>query len=69
LASGSGAQPQPDQKLDGQQLRFFDRLAAVTRHPDKSFAEFRRLYQEDDRVPVSSTIFNVILNRRETAEM
>ncbi|HEY5778342.1 MAG TPA: hypothetical protein VIT00_06360, partial [Terrimicrobiaceae bacterium] len=60
-----GAQPQPDQVLNDEQLAFFDRLAAITREPDQSFEELRRLYEEDDRVRVPQTVFNAILNRPE----
>lgn len=60
-----GAQPQPDQVLNDEQLPFFDRLAANTREPDQSFEELRRLYEEDDRVRVPQTVFNAILNRPE----
>ena len=47
------------------QLALFDRLAALTRAPDASFAELRALYEEDDRLHVPATVFNAVLNRPE----
>jgi hypothetical protein len=60
-----GAMPRPDEPLRHDQLAFFDRLAALTRAPDSSFAELRRLYEGDDRVRVPATVFNAVLNRPE----
>ena len=40
-----GAMPQPDESLTDEQLAFFDRLAALTRAPDSSFAELRSFMQ------------------------
>jgi len=61
-----GAMPRPDQRLDDDQLAFFDRLAALTRAPDESFEEVRGLFEEDERLRVPATVFNAILNRPET---
>ena len=58
-----GAMPRPDEPLQHDQLAFFDRLAALTRAPDSSFAELRRLYEGDDRLRVPATVFNAVLNR------
>ena len=58
-----GAQPAPESEFD---LSFFDELAALTRDPDRTFAELRRHYDEDDRLRVPSTVFNA-LNRRPEA--
>ncbi len=60
-----GAQPPTDQALNDEQLAFFDRLAAITREPDASFEELRKLYANDDRVRVPETVFNAVLNRPE----
>jgi hypothetical protein len=60
-----GAMPPPNQPLQNDQLAFFDRLAALTRTPDSSFAELRRLYEGDDRLRVPATVFNAVLNRPE----
>ena len=60
-----GAMPRPDQRLDDDQLAFFDRLAALTRAPDESFDELRGLFQEDERLRVPATVFNTVLNRPE----
>ena len=58
-----GAQPAPESEFD---LSFFDELAALTRDPDRTFAELRRHYHADDRLRVPSTVFNA-LNRRPEA--
>ncbi len=60
-----GAMPKPDTQLDARQLRYFDRLAALTRDPDASFAELMTLYQNDERVRVPRVVFNVITNHPE----
>jgi hypothetical protein len=61
-----GAQPRPGETLDRRHLAFFDRLAALTRAPDASFAELRRFYEEDERLQVPSRIFNARLDRAES---
>jgi Transglutaminase-like superfamily len=58
-----GAQPQPRAEFD---LAFFDGLAALTRDPDRTFAELRRRYDADDHLRVPPTVFNA-LNRRPEA--
>jgi Transglutaminase-like superfamily len=60
-----GAMPRPDEPLQDDQLAFFDRLAALTRAPDSSFAELCNLYEQDDRLRVPATVFNAVLNRPE----
>lgn len=60
-----GAMPGPDGLLTDDLLAFFDRLAALTRVPDASFAELRALYEEDERLRVPATVFNAALNRSE----
>ncbi len=61
-----GAMPKPDTQLDARQLRYFDRLAALTRDPDASFAELMALYHDDEGVRVPPVVFNVITNHPET---
>jgi hypothetical protein len=60
-----GAQPRPDSSLDGDQLAFFDRLAALTHVPDETFRELRLLYESDDRIRVPATVFNALRRREE----
>jgi hypothetical protein len=60
-----GAMPRPDEPLQDDQLALFDRLAALTRAPDSSFAELCNLYEQDDRLRVPATVFNAVLNRPE----
>jgi hypothetical protein len=60
-----GAMPGPDEPLQDDRLAFFDRLAALTRAPDSSFAELRGLYEADDRLSVPATVFNAVLQRQE----
>jgi hypothetical protein len=57
--------PRPGTPLQDDQLGFFDRLAALTREADASFDEVRRLYENDDRLRVSPTVFNAMLNCQE----
>ncbi len=57
-----GAQPTPESEFG---LALFDEVAALTREPDRTFAELRRRYDADDlRVP--PTIFNALDRRLET---
>jgi len=60
-----GAQPRQDEELDAEQLAFFDQIAALTREPDPSFDELRKLGEGDDRVRVPAMVFNALLNRSE----
>jgi hypothetical protein len=60
-----GAMPGPDEPLQNDQLALFDRLAALTRAPDASFAELRALYEGDERLRVPATVYNAVLNRTE----
>jgi hypothetical protein len=60
-----GASPKPTDKLDEDQLAFFDRLAALTHNPDAWFDDLRTLYEKDDRLRVPPTVFNSMLNRPE----
>lgn len=61
-----GAQPRPNEKLDDDQLSFFDRVGALTQDPDNSLGELRRLFDTDERVRVTSVVFNSLLNRSES---
>lgn len=61
-----GAIPRSSEPLNDDQLTFFDRLAALTRAPDTSFAELLALYESDDRLHVPATVFNEVLNCLET---
>ncbi len=61
-----GAMPKPNEQLtDEQQLALFDRLATLTRAPDASFTELRRVYETDDRLRVPASVLNWVLNRSE----
>jgi len=60
-----GAMPKPNEALDQDRLAFFDRLAQLTRNPDASFDELRKVYAADDRLRVPDTVFNFLLNRAE----
>jgi hypothetical protein len=44
---------------------FDRRLATLTRAPDASFEELRRLYPGNDRLRVPATVFNAVLKREE----
>lgn len=61
-----GPMLRPGDTADAEQLALFDRLAAVTRSPDASFAEFRQLYENGPGLKVPPTVFNAVLNRPET---
>jgi hypothetical protein len=60
-----GAQPRPDEALDGDRLAFFDGVAALAREPDASFDELRAQYQRDARLTVPARVFNALRNRSE----
>jgi hypothetical protein len=60
-----GAQPRPDESLSGDQLAFFDELAALARDPDESLDQLRERYEADDRLQVPATVFNALLGRPE----
>jgi Transglutaminase-like superfamily len=64
-----GAIPRPDERLQDHQLAFFDELATLTRQPDNSFEELRRLYQCDDRLRVPATVFNSLLSQPEPVSL
>jgi hypothetical protein len=62
-----GAMPKPNESIQGDRLELFEQVAALTRSPDLSFAELRRLYERDDRVRVPDKVFNALTNRVEDA--
>jgi hypothetical protein len=61
-----GAMIRPDEPLQNDQLALFDRLAAVTRAPDTTFAELRALYEDNERLRVPAAVFNSRLSHPET---
>lgn len=63
-----GAQPRPYERLNDEQLAFFDLIADLGHNPDDSFDELCNLYQTDARLHVPSTVFNAILDRSETLQ-
>ena len=60
---GWGAMVMDDSKLD---VELIDRIAALTREPDRHFVEVRAAYR-DPRLTVPKTVFNHVLNRQEAA--
>jgi hypothetical protein len=60
-----GAMPGPERPLQPDSAAFLDRLAALTRAPDATFAELRALYEGDGRLRVPATVRNAVLNRDE----
>jgi hypothetical protein len=60
-----GAVPREDELNDEARCAWFDRLAALTQEPDRSFAELRRLCQEDPRLRVQETVRNAVRRRDE----
>ncbi len=59
---GWGPMPRPGSSLqEKRKLVFFDRLAELTRDPDVSFKEIRRMYaDEDGRLAVPERVFNAV---------
>ncbi|WP_129666043.1 transglutaminase domain-containing protein [Phytoactinopolyspora endophytica] len=60
-----GAMPGVDQPIDDDQVRLFDRLAALTRSPDAGVDELSSAYHDDERVRVPRTVINAIRLRNE----
>jgi hypothetical protein len=60
-----GAMVGPEQEIDQDRLALFDRVAALTRDPDRHFDELRALYEADERLRVPATVFNAIRQRSE----
>jgi hypothetical protein len=63
-----GAQPKQDAKLNAMQLAYFDRLAALTGDPERSFDELRSTYAEDRDISLSATVFNALRQHAERFE-
>lgn len=61
-----GAMPEPGAHPTKDQHALLDRLAALTREPERSLAELRHLYETDERLRVPSIVFNAVLNRPDT---
>lgn len=61
-----GVMPSADAPLHVDCLTLCDRLATITRTPDTTFTELRRLYEGDDRLRVPGTVCNAVLKRSET---
>jgi hypothetical protein len=60
-----GAMPAPDQPVEGDALEYFDRLAALTRDPDRSFDELRDAYEHDPALRVPSRVWNAVAQRED----
>lgn len=60
-----GAQAGIDADLAEDELSFHDRFAALMRDPDRTFAELRTLYDNDERLRVPPVVFNALTNRPE----
>jgi hypothetical protein len=60
-----GPMLRPGESASADQLALLDRLAALTRSPDASFAELRELYEHGAGLKVPPTVFNAVLNRPE----
>lgn len=60
-----GAMPGEDEAIGEARCALFDRLAALTREPDRTFAEWRGLVQDDDRLRVPPVVRNAVRQRDE----
>ena len=60
-----GAMPAEDEAIGDARGALFDRLAALTRAPDRRFDELRRLVQDDDRLRVPPMVRNALRQRDE----
>ena len=61
-----GGMVKPEEEIDDDRLRLFDRLASLTGDPDAAFDELRSLYEGDDRLRVPATVFSAALQRMDT---
>lgn len=60
-----GAMPGPYQAIDEDLVSLFDRLAALTLHPDDSLDELRTLLRDDPRLAVPAQVHNELRGRDE----
>lgn len=60
-----GGHLRPNEPLTGEHLAFFDRIAALTREPDRSFENLREFYDAEDSCRVPDLVFNGLLDRIE----
>ncbi len=60
-----GAQPQPNADLTEEQLTLFDTVASLTDSPDTNFEALRKLYENDTRLRVPTTVFNALRHQQE----
>ncbi|HUA33253.1 MAG TPA: transglutaminase-like domain-containing protein [Candidatus Binataceae bacterium] len=56
----------PDGNLTEESKTFLDNVAALTMGGDATFAEVRKLYENDERLRAPNTVFNVLRNRPES---
>jgi hypothetical protein len=63
-----GAQPSPDERLDAEQLTFFDQLARMTHDPDPSFDELRKTYEDNGGLRVPEVVHNSLPGRSEPVQ-
>nr|WP_042196164.1 transglutaminase domain-containing protein [Kibdelosporangium sp. MJ126-NF4]CEL22441.1 Transglutaminase-like enzyme [Kibdelosporangium sp. MJ126-NF4]CTQ89296.1 Transglutaminase-like enzyme [Kibdelosporangium sp. MJ126-NF4] len=57
-----GSMPEPEDTVD---MAFFDRLAALTEHPDAPTDELRNLLRDDERIRVPAKVRNMARKREE----
>jgi Transglutaminase-like superfamily len=62
-----GGQPNPNEALDQEQLRFYDWLADLSRAPDIHLAEVLETCRRDDRVRVPGMVMNVLVGEMQPA--
>jgi len=60
-----GAMPDSGEAIGEERCALFDRLAALTRSPDRDFAELRRLVRDDGRLRVPPVVRNAVRQRDE----
>jgi hypothetical protein len=60
-----GAMPDETETIDDERAALFDRLAALTRQPDASFAELQQLCATDERLRVPPAVHNAVRRRDE----
>jgi Transglutaminase-like superfamily len=60
-----GAMPDSGEAIGEARRALFDRVAALTREPDRAFAELQGLVQDDDRLRVPPVVHNAVRQRDE----